>query len=178
MINGNRAYDSHILSHRSPRMFEWQDKAADKFCEACEAEDALPELRPGCFIVNMASTGCGKTIANAKIMRALSKDGSLRFSVLFNLKSLTLQTGDVYRDQLGLTEDDCTVSIGSRAMKELHERDRSRGMKKTGGKVTAFILLQAGFIRSGLMRKRLMMRRILNLLRTEKATPQPMINLL
>lgn len=64
------------------------------------------------------------------------------------------------------------------AMKELHERDRSRGMKKTGGKVTAFILLQAGFIRSGLMRKRLMMRRILNLLRTEKATPQPMINLL
>lgn len=145
VINGNRAYDSHILSHRSPRMFEWQDKAADKFCEACEAEDALPELRPGCFIVNMASTGCGKTIANAKIMRALSKDGSLRFSVLFNLKSLTLQTGDVYRDQLGLTEDDCTVSIGSRAMKELHERDRSRGDEENWWKGDSLYPSAGGF---------------------------------
>ena len=123
---GNRVYDNRFLRHRSPHAFQWQDRAADKFKNACGAEDALPSIPPAGFIVNMASTGKGKTIANAKIMRALSKDQSLRFSVLFNLKSLTLQTGDVYCKDLGFAEDDCTVSIGSPALKELHERDSAR----------------------------------------------------
>lgn len=121
---GNRAYDNHFLRRRSPRPFQWQDRAANKFKAACEAKDALPNLAPACFITNMASTGKGKTIANAKIMRAISKDASLRFSVLFNLKSLTLQTGDVYQE-MGFSKEDVTVSIGSPAMKELHERDKA-----------------------------------------------------
>ncbi|MDR2154674.1 MAG: type I-F CRISPR-associated helicase Cas3, partial [Burkholderiaceae bacterium] len=47
--------------------FAWQDKAAD-------AADGLraSAAEHGAFIVNMASTGCGKTLANARIMNALA----------------------------------------------------------------------------------------------------------
>ncbi len=50
----------------------------------------------------MASTGKGKTFANAKIMRALSQDEkSLRYILALGLRTLTLQTGDEYRQKSG-----------------------------------------------------------------------------
>ena len=114
-----RAYDIHGLEKKSPKPFAWQDKAVDK----------IKEYRKGrkdngaWFIVNMASTGCGKTIANAKLMQAISDDGdSLRYSLVLGLRSLTLQTGDSYRQQLGLDETELAVLIGSNAVKELHEK--------------------------------------------------------
>lgn len=120
--DGARVYDNRFLRKLSPRPFRWQDKAVTHFKTACEAEDGLEALRPSCFIVNMASTGAGKTIANAKLMRAISKDESLRFTVLQGLRSITLQTGDAYREALHLSEDDLTVSVGSAALRDLHER--------------------------------------------------------
>ena len=58
-------------------------------------------------------------------MRALSVDKeSLRFILALGLRTLTLQTGDEYRDRIGLGKDDLAVLIGSRAVMELHDKSR------------------------------------------------------
>lgn len=113
------AQDLRFLAKSSPAQFKWQDKAVEIIRkhrrESCYSKD------DGYFIVNMASTGKGKTIANAKIMRALSPDeNSLRYVLGLGLRTLTLQTGDSYRDDLHLTEDDLAVVIGSEVVQELH----------------------------------------------------------
>ncbi|MEX0901347.1 MAG: CRISPR-associated endonuclease Cas3'', partial [Pseudohongiellaceae bacterium] len=55
----------------------------------------------GFFGINMASTGTGKTQANAKIMYAIgAATGRVRFSVALGLRTLTLQTGIEYQDKL------------------------------------------------------------------------------
>jgi CRISPR-associated endonuclease/helicase Cas3 len=116
------AYDVKALKRKSPHGFEWQDKAVDKIITFKKQHELLAIKSYGCFVVNMASTGCGKTIANAKIMRGLSDDGdSLRYILALGLRTLTLQTGDEYRDRIGLQADELAVLIGSSAVKELHE---------------------------------------------------------
>ncbi len=117
------AYDIKALKQKSPAGFEWQDKAVEKITQFKMQYKALQEQGYGWFIVNMASTGCGKTIANAKIMRAVSNDGeSLRYTLALGLRTLTLQTGDEYRHRIGLKNDELAVLIGSAAVKELHEQ--------------------------------------------------------
>lgn len=114
-----RAYDIRALKKKSPPAFAWQDRAVSKIKEFREnhTENAA------WFLVNMASTGCGKTIANAKLMQAISEDGkSLRYILALGLRSLTLQTGDVYQKQLGLDDTELAVLIGSEAVKELHSQ--------------------------------------------------------
>lgn len=72
----------------------------------------------------MASTGKGKTIANAKIMQALSQDGqSLRYVLALGLRTLTLQTGDSYRHDIGLGNDELAILIGSKAVQDLHHQN-------------------------------------------------------
>lgn len=103
----------------TPKAFRWQDKAVRKINEWREHTE---DKSQGYFVVNMASTGCGKTIANAKIMQALSEDGeSLRFILALGLRTLTLQTGDEYKERLKLQESDLAVLIGSKAISELHQ---------------------------------------------------------
>jgi CRISPR-associated endonuclease/helicase Cas3 len=112
------AKDIPVLRIASPTAFQWQDKAVNKINEWKEKQD---KKAVGFFAVNMASTGCGKTFANAKVMRALSLDGkSLRYILALGLRTLTLQTGDEYRDRIGLTKSQLAVLIGSRAVAELH----------------------------------------------------------
>ncbi|MGL4768295.1 MAG: type I-F CRISPR-associated helicase Cas3f [Formosimonas sp.] len=123
------AYDIKNLSKKSPPAFEWQDLATSKINAFKQSNpqftQANAEKNGGWFIVNMASTGCGKTIANAKIMRALSEDGkSLRFILALGLRTLTLQTGDEYRNSVGLEKDELAVLIGSAAVKELHDKNQ------------------------------------------------------
>ena len=103
----------------TPKKFQWQDKAVTKIKQwrACTEDKSN-----GYFVVNMASTGCGKTIANAKIMQALSENQqSLRFILALGLRTLTLQTGDEYKERLKLKDDDLAVLIGSKAIFELHQ---------------------------------------------------------
>ncbi|WP_353661862.1 type I-F CRISPR-associated helicase Cas3f [Hydrogenimonas sp. SS33] len=108
------------LRKPSPSPFAWQDKAVRVLKESTRRQ----EQKRGFFAVNMASTGTGKTIANAKIMMALSeKPGSLRYTLVLGLRTLTLQTGDEYRNRLGMESDDLAVIIGSRAIKQLHDND-------------------------------------------------------
>ena len=116
------AYDVTLLKQKSPvkSPYYWQDKAVMNI-QAWRKTLADDQQRYGFFAVNMASTGCGKTMANAKIMRALSGDGnSLRYILALGLRTLTLQTGDEYRNRIGLGDDELAVMIGSRAIMELH----------------------------------------------------------
>lgn len=103
--------------------YQWQDKAVTKITEWKKLQD---KKAVGFFAVNMASTGCGKTFANAKVMRALSVDSkSLRYILALGLRTLTLQTGDEYRDRIGLTKAQLAVLIGSRAVAELHNTEHN-----------------------------------------------------
>ena len=132
------AYDIKSLKQKSPPGFEWQDKAVDGIARFKSQNQALQNRGYGWFVVNMASTGYGKTIANAKIMRALSDDGdSLRYILALGLRTLTLQTGNEYRNRLGLGNEDLAVLIGSAAVKELYdkaarEKDQPPGYEDIG----------------------------------------------
>ena len=113
------AQDITALKKPSPNEFRWQDKAVDKI-KLWRKDNTQ---RQGFFAVNMASTGCGKTFANAKVMKALSTDdNSLRFVLALGLRTLTLQTGDEYRERVGLDDGELAVLIGSRAVMELHQQ--------------------------------------------------------
>lgn len=112
--------DSKALRIRSTdKNYLWQDKAVDAIKAWRKSIDT--EKKIGFFAVNMASTGCGKTFANAKIMRALSDDQkSLRYILALGLRTLTLQTGDEYRERVKLKRNELGVLIGSNAILELH----------------------------------------------------------
>lgn len=112
------AHNIASLKKKSPIEFAWQDRASTKIKQW---RNEHGKQRYGFFVVNMASTGQGKTFANAKIMRSLSDDGnSLRYILALGLRTLTLQTGDEYRDRIGLDSTELAVLIGSRAVVELH----------------------------------------------------------
>jgi CRISPR-associated endonuclease/helicase Cas3 len=95
--------------------FKWQDKAVS-------AITPFAKEKQGFFIVNMASTGCGKTLANAKIMNALSNN-KLRYTLALGLRSLTLQTGDEYREKIKLDRTELAVIIGSKSHLELYQHN-------------------------------------------------------
>ncbi|MDO5609360.1 MAG: type I-F CRISPR-associated helicase Cas3f [Pseudomonadota bacterium] len=97
--------------------FRWQDKAFD----AAEGiRDKAAEH--GAFIVNMASTGRGKTFANARIMYALADaQHGMRCSFAVGMRTLTLQMGRNYRDILGVGEDELAVRVGGSASRQLFE---------------------------------------------------------
>lgn len=101
--------------------FRWQDKAAD-----LAATLRTRSAEHGAFIVNLASTGCGKTLGNARIMYALADPAQgMRCAFAMGLRTLTLQTGRAFRDLLGLADDELAIRVGgsaSRALFEHHER--------------------------------------------------------
>jgi CRISPR-associated endonuclease/helicase Cas3 len=101
--------------------FRWQDKAAD-----LAASLRTRSAEHGAFIVNLASTGCGKTLGNARIMYALADPAQgMRCAFAMGLRTLTLQTGRAFRDLLGLADDELAIRVGgsaSRALFEHHER--------------------------------------------------------
>lgn len=119
------AYDIKNLKRKSPQGFEWQDQAVSEIKKFTLKNESAKKC--GWFVVNMASTGKGKTIANAKIMQALSEKGdALRYILALGLRTLTLQTGDSYRDDIGLGNDELGVLIGSKAVQELHRKSQQR----------------------------------------------------
>ena len=97
--------------------FGWQD-VAKKFAKNI----AEKTRKQGFFGINMASTGKGKTLANAKIMATIGEqtDG-VRLSVAIGLRTLTLQTGREYRNRLELNEEQLAIAVGGAAVKQLFE---------------------------------------------------------
>ncbi|CAO95885.1 type I-F CRISPR-associated helicase Cas3f [Erwinia tasmaniensis] len=113
--------------------FRWQDNAWQKTCELRDRA-----FQQGFFGINMASTGCGKTFANARIMYALSDEQKgCRFSVALGLRTLTLQTGDALREKLNLEQDDLAVLVGSQAVTQLHQLAKDNPVSHDTGSESA-----------------------------------------
>ncbi len=97
--------------------FRWQDKAFEMAC-GLRGQAAAQ----GFFGLNLASTGCGKTLGNGRIMYGLADpELGARFTIALGLRTLTLQTGNEYRRRLGLNADDLAVLCGGGAVKELYQ---------------------------------------------------------
>lgn len=97
--------------------FRWQDRAFDLAQSLRERSE-----RQGFFGINMASTGCGKTLANGRILYALAHpQQGARFSVALGLRTLTLQTGKAYRERLRLGADELAIRVGGSASRTLFE---------------------------------------------------------
>jgi len=134
-----KAYDIKALKKQSTsEAYKWQDKAVEAIKNWKKGiAEAYKNKRYGFFSVNIASTGCGKTFANAKIMRVLSEDEeSLRYTLALGLRTLTLQTGDEYRKRIELDNSELAVLIGSKAIQELHnqklEKEREENIEESG----------------------------------------------
>ncbi|MCB1919091.1 MAG: type I-F CRISPR-associated helicase Cas3 [Candidatus Competibacteraceae bacterium] len=113
---------------RSKVPFRWQNDAFD-LAESLRERSA----EHGFFGVNMASTGCGKTFANARILYGLANpQQGARFTVALGLRTLTLQTGDAYRNRLHLGEEDFAVLAGGAATKTLHEYYQAKAQATVG----------------------------------------------
>ena len=97
--------------------FAWQDKAAD-----LAASVRARAANAGAFIVNMASTGCGKTLGNARTMNALADPATgLRCAFAMGLRTLTLQTGRVFQNDLQLSDEQLAIQVGGAASRALFE---------------------------------------------------------
>ena len=122
----SRAENIAKLRKKSPSDYAWQDKAVSKIRDVQQQQVKIERQQGGWFVINMAGTGCGKTFANAKIMQAISPDGSsLRYSLLLGLRSLTLQTGKEYRARIGMDAGEMAVLVGSAAVKDLYTESES-----------------------------------------------------
>jgi len=109
------------------KRFRWQDHAFDLAEAIRDKAD-----QHGFFGINMASTGCGKTLANGRILYALANPNTgARFSVALGLRTLTLQTGQAYRDRLKLNDDELAVRVGGSASRKLYEYYEAEA-EKTG----------------------------------------------
>jgi len=114
---------SHLQAHKGLKkrnanpLFRWQDRASDL---AASVREQAAER--GAFIVNMASTGCGKTLGNARIMNALADPvRGLRCAFAIGLRTLTLQTGRAFQKRLGLDEEALAILVGGSGSRELFE---------------------------------------------------------
>lgn len=106
-----------LQKHAVIKRFKWQNKAYEQ-----AQQYQKQTVDNGFFGVNMASTGCGKTIGNARIMYALADPNKgARFTIALGLRVLTLQTGQSLRDDLKLDDDQLAVLVGGTAHKELFE---------------------------------------------------------
>lgn len=106
-----------LRQRSSIERFRWQDKAA----ELAESIRVRTNVQ-GAFIVNMASTGCGKTLGNARVCYSLAEPAKgMRCAFALGLRTLTLQTGREYRERLHLGEDEVAIRVGGLASRELFE---------------------------------------------------------
>lgn len=125
-------HQHRALKKRSanPR-FAWQDKAAD-----LAAQVRGKAAAHGAFIVNMASTGCGKTLGNARVMNALADPATgLRCAFAIGLRTLTLQTGRVFQRDLGLDDEQLAIFVGGSASRALFEHAQRQA--EAGGSASA-----------------------------------------
>lgn len=100
--------------------FGWQDEAR------IQARELGGEsIKSGFFGINMASTGKGKTLGNAKIMYSLGKQtGRTRFCIALGLRTLTLQTGREFQDKMDLGDKELAIAVGGIAVRQLFEAEQ------------------------------------------------------
>lgn len=119
LLSGLRGITQHRRFRQRSReaRFKWQDKAFD-LASTLQARSE----QQGFFGINMASTGCGKTLANGRIMYALGHPRrGARFTIALGLRTLTLQTGESYRKHMQLSEHDLAIRVGGSAQMAMYE---------------------------------------------------------
>ena len=99
----------------SAQPFYWQDDA----CQKIKARVKDDIQTSGFFGVVLARTGAGKTRACARIMAQLSP--RVRYNLALGLRTLTLQSGTAYRNELGLNAAQVSTLVGSELARRLHE---------------------------------------------------------
>ena len=109
-----------IMERTDNPLFAWQNHATAALENARSTTD-----RPA-LVLNLAGTGAGKTRMNAKCACALAQDHRVRFATALNLRTLTLQTGDAYREQLRIGADELACIIGDRIALQLHESAKQK----------------------------------------------------
>jgi len=121
--------------------FVWQDKAAD-----LAASVRTRAAQQGAFIVNMASTGCGKTLGNARIMNALANPATgMRCAFAMGLRTLTLQTGRVFQNDLQLNDEQLAIQVGGAASRALFAYWEQQA-EATGSASSQALLDEAGTV--------------------------------
>lgn len=148
IVHALPSFDRHLsrlVRHRFLRQrsskdaFRWQDRAVDMATRLRERS-----RHQGAFIVNLASTGCGKTLANARIMNALADPASgMRCAFAMGLRTLTLQTGRVFQSVLQLGDDELAILVGGAASRELFEF-HERQAEQTGSASVQGLLPEEG----------------------------------
>lgn len=109
------AYHKEFRRRTPIARFAWQNRAYELACSLQSKSE-----QSGFFGINMASTGCGKTLGNGRIMYGLSHpDKGARFTMALGLRVLTLQTGREYRDRMRLKDDDLAILVGGQAVIDL-----------------------------------------------------------
>jgi CRISPR-associated endonuclease/helicase Cas3 len=123
--------------------FRWQNKAFD-LATSVQRRSA----QSGFFGINMASTGTGKTLANGRILYGLADPNrGARFTIALGLRTLTLQTGNVYRQRMNLGDDDMAVLVGGSAARELAGAIRvDAALDASGSESAADLLLDNTFV--------------------------------
>lgn len=115
----------HILSLADEHgRFAWQNRAVAAVAALRERSDG------GLLVFNIAATGAGKTIANAKLACTVSTRP--RFAIALNLRTLTLQTGDALGEDLGLGADELATVIGDRIASRLHAAGKAEDLAQAG----------------------------------------------
>lgn len=101
--------------------FYWQQKAFDALATSRQQNDQ-PYL-----VLNMAGTGSGKTRMNVRAVCAVGDryGEGIRFATALNLRTLTLQTGDAYAEQLNIPKNELSCIIGDELTSTLHEYQKS-----------------------------------------------------
>lgn len=146
-----RVIKNKELGKKSPQGFKWQDEAASSIKKWKQQEKRLDEHQFGFFAVNMASTGKGKTFANAKIMQSLSpNEESLRFILALGLRTLTLQTGDEYKEKINLKNNELAILIGSKAISDLHHQKNETGSESNTSLLDNGLMFADDFPEQGL----------------------------
>lgn len=148
IVHALPSFDRHLsrlVRHRFLRQrsnkdaFRWQDRAVDMAAGLRERA-----RQQGAFIVNLASTGCGKTLANARIMNALADPVSgMRCAFAMGLRTLTLQTGRVFQSVLQLGDDELAIMVGGAASRELFEFHEKQA-ERTGSASSHDLLPEVG----------------------------------
>ena len=98
--------------------FEWQETAAQAIAALRHAYPKRPIL-----LAVIAGTGSGKTRACARLAMRAAQGEVVRWTTIFNLRTLTLQTGKAYRD-FGIRESDMAVVIGDAMTRKAYESQK------------------------------------------------------
>jgi len=146
-----RVINNKKISKKSSKKYKWQDDAVSNIKKWKHEEKNLDKHQFGFFAVNMASTGKGKTFANAKIMQSLSaNEESLRYILALGLRTLTLQTGDEYKEKIGLNDEELAVLIGSKAIINLHKKKNDTGSESDTSLLDNELVFSENFPEQGL----------------------------